>query len=508
MKRPVTIKLLATLENMLGMYEYDRMEVLVLEAVANGIDAGADTIHISFGRDSRGRYIAFHNNGVPMNETDFENYHMVSSSTKKKGEGIGFAGVGAKIFMAAWRDAEIITITGKGNNVLVSRMWREERRGNEDEVVWEANTDDTTVKSIAGHAVLDHKHGTTYRVKVPEEGHAWLRKNLKERLRFWFNAALASKQLSLIVEGVPVRPWNPGGRQFQKTSKHKDYRMLCHIWVAEDEIPVDLRHITYYVYGKRIKNESVDWIAQVKPRYEKRVFCMADVTVLANHLTTNKESFERNFHTNKIIGRIKRDFYEVLKNNGCMRDAPEEINDSRIVVNELTERLNKVLRTPELKQFNPFAKIVNQDLPITSNDGNVNVSEMAGSQVSMGSEGDASGEYNDAPGGNPDEISHFEDEKSDKSGETKRRKSRGIGIIPLDAPQDEREGWLDPSTGAVVYNVGHAFYKRVENNRSLHDYNLTRVVISSLIKAKNEEIEMDAVSTFKHFEDILHKVWL
>ena len=163
---------------------------------------------------------------------------------------------------------------------------------------------------------------------------------------------------------------------------------------------------------------------------------------------------------------------------------------------------------PELKQFNPFAKIVRQDLPVQSDGGSIMVGEMEGSQASMDSKNGSSSHQENAPGGNQDGTSHFEDEKSKQPGETKPRKSRGIGIIPLDAPQDEREGWLDPSTGAVVYNIGHSFHKRVENNPSLHDYNLTRVVISSLIKAKNEELEMDAITTFTHFEDILHRVWL
>ena len=508
MKQPMTVNLLNMLKNLLGMYEYENIEVLVLEAVANGMDAGADTININLERDSNGCYVTFHNNGVPMNETDFVNYHTVAVSTKEKGKGIGFAGVGAKIFMAAWQDAEITTITGKGGNVFVSRMWREKLGNGKDEVMLETNTDGTRTKAIIGHSVSDHEYGTTYTVRVPEDGYAWLRKNLQESLRFWFNAALISKQLSLAIGDIQVLPWKPKGKSFQKTSKHNDYRMPCRIWVTNDEIKPDLRHVTYYVYGKRIKNEQVDWIAQVKPRYEKRIFCMADVTVLADHLTSNKESFERNYHTNKILARVKKDFYEILKANGYLRDASKEISDTQVVVNELTERLNKALRMPELKQFNPFAKIVRQDLPVQSDDGSIMVGEMEGSQASMDSKNGSSSHQENAPGDNQDGTSHFEDEKSKQPGETKPRKSRGIGIIPLDAPQDEREGWLDPSTGAVVYNIGHSFHKRVENNPSLHDYNLTRVVISSLIKAKNEELEMDAITTFTHFEDILHRVWL
>ena len=102
----------------------------------------------------------------------------------------------------------------------------------------------------------------------------------------------------------------------------------------------------------------------------------------------------------------------------------------------------------------------------------------------------------------------MEDKNSGKSTTNKSKRGSGIGIIPMDIPEDEREGWLDPSNGAIVYNVGHEFYKRVADNPYLRDYNLTRVIISTLIKAKNNDIAMDANTAFNFFEDMLHRVWL
>ena len=125
------------------MYEYPNEEVLVLEAVANGIDAKAKKIEINFESNDSGHYVTFLNDGPPMNGDDFENYHTISSSTKTKGEGIGFAGVGAKIFLAAWDKAEIVTVTGKNNQVLVSRMFR---RG--DNVEYDSSLNDIPIKQI------------------------------------------------------------------------------------------------------------------------------------------------------------------------------------------------------------------------------------------------------------------------------------------------------------------------------------------------------------------------
>ena len=60
-----------------------------------------------------------------MGKEDFENYHTVSYSLKVKGEGIGSAGIGAKIFLGVENETEIITITGKNEkSLLISRMYR------------------------------------------------------------------------------------------------------------------------------------------------------------------------------------------------------------------------------------------------------------------------------------------------------------------------------------------------------------------------------------------------
>ena len=161
MARQVSINILQTLQNLLGMYKYPDEEVLVLEAMANGIDAGAKSIRITFDRDGGGNYVTFENDGAPMSEGAFRDYHTISSSTKTKGRGIGFAGVGAKIFMAAWEQAEIVTVTGRRRRVMASRMFR---RG--EEVEYESTLDGTPIDDITGGRRADHASGTSYRVRL------------------------------------------------------------------------------------------------------------------------------------------------------------------------------------------------------------------------------------------------------------------------------------------------------------------------------------------------------
>jgi len=485
------------------MYEYPKEEVLVLEAVANGIDAKAKKIEINFESNASGHFVTFLNDGPPMNKADFENYHTISSSTKTKGEGIGFAGVGAKIFLAAWDKAEIVTITGKNNQVLVSRMFR---RG--ENVEYDSSLNNIPIKQILGNRRLNHKYGTSYRVKVSAKGFDWLKKNIQKKLQFWFNYALISKTLELKVNGKPATPWEPSGDKIFKKISHKKQVIPCYIWISKEDIPEDERHIVFSVYGKRIKNESVDWAYQIKGENNNRVFCMADVSILAQQLVANKENFKKSFYTNTIRSLVKKAFYDELNKKGLIFKHEDISSKTNVVVNELTKRLDKILQNPDLKFLNPFSNPRIHYVTVKDASGNILIKEVPGQQSSSGSQVSQMLGEMELSSGEEEGIGSYEDDQGKESGSSRTRKTRGVYIIPENFPDDKREGWLDMGNRAVVYNTGHPFSKSLENNPSLYDYNLTRVVISSLIKAKNEQTEMDAVTTFKYFEKILHDVWL
>lgn len=502
MAEPLSIKILETLNNLLEMYEYPKEEVLVLEAVANGIDAKAKKIEINFESNDSGHYITFLNDGPPMNKDDFENYHTISSSTKTKGEGIGFAGVGAKIFLAAWEQAEIITISGRDNKVLVSKMFRRK-----DNVEYDSSLNGIPITQILGNKRLDHKYGTSYLVKVSAKGFEWLKKNIDDKLQFWFNYALLSKTLELTVNGKIIKPWKPPGEKIFKKISHKNKIIPCYIWISEKDIPEDQRHIVYSVFGKRIKNESVDWANQIKGENSQRVSCMVDVSILAQQLVANKENFKKSIYTNSIRGIVKKAFFDELESKGLIFKHEDILAKTNVVVNELTKRLDKILQNPDFKFLNPFSNPKTHYVTLRDEDGDITIKELEGQQSVAGTNtGDGSNSLGISSG--DEQGSGFFEDDEGESGINKTRKSRGISIIPENFPDDTREGWLDMGNRAVVYNTGHPFSKSVENNPSLHDYNLTRVVISSLIKAKNDQMEMDAITTFDYFEKILHDVWL
>ena len=130
---PLPVDRVHNLENLQGMYEYDELDVLVNEAIANAVDAFRDhsiksgKIDITFSKKNNTTgYVSFHNNAPPMDEKQFygiKGYHQVSFSSKRKGNGIGFAGVGAKLFLTSEQGGQIITVTGKSKtDFMASKM--------------------------------------------------------------------------------------------------------------------------------------------------------------------------------------------------------------------------------------------------------------------------------------------------------------------------------------------------------------------------------------------------
>jgi sensor histidine kinase regulating citrate/malate metabolism len=127
MGEPLPVDLHGALTGFLSIYR-ERIEVvLVLEAVSNAIDAKAKNVRITLNKQKEiGHfYIKFADDGPGMNKDEFISYHTVSLSQKQKGEGIGFVGVGAKIYLASRDGSEILTVSRNGaNNIFASKMYR------------------------------------------------------------------------------------------------------------------------------------------------------------------------------------------------------------------------------------------------------------------------------------------------------------------------------------------------------------------------------------------------
>ena len=494
-----------TLHNLLKMYSREPEEVLVIEAVANGMDAKANKIDIKLTKDNDEYFIAFHNNGLPIGKADFENYHTVSYSLKVKGEGIGWAGVGAKIFLGVEFETEIFTITGENEkSLLISRMYR-----NGKNIKYETNLEEPIPISLhktISNATINHTYGTTYKVKLTAKGYTYLKQEIIRILQFWFNYAIISNMLQITVDGTIVESTKLYDKKFKKTVTYKGQKINCYFYLSKEVIPEEQRHIVYTVFGKRIKNESGDFSYQIVEDMSKKVSCEADVSILTDYLTTNKEDFYKNPQVNNVKIRIKEAFQKFLKENN-LNKSTNNVEDFKEIDNDLTKRLDMALQTKDLRFLNPFSKPTIQLLPVAKVEGEIKISELEGTQSTNGlrvNDNNFSGSSMVDPKKGMD---FAKDEKGDKAGENKERHSKGIHIIPVIAPDDLREGWIDFDINAIVFNNGHNFVKSVEKNKGVYNYNLLRVISQVIITNKNDHAHMDAIKTIEYYNKILHEVW-
>lgn len=83
------------IRDLADMYTFEVAEVVLVELVANSLDAKPTRISIDF--DPLNKVLIITDDGKGMNASEFDQYHDFAAGLKTRGTGIGFAGVGAKV---------------------------------------------------------------------------------------------------------------------------------------------------------------------------------------------------------------------------------------------------------------------------------------------------------------------------------------------------------------------------------------------------------------------------
>src|SRR5690606_3261833 len=113
------VDLVHLLEDLRDAYPATLEETILTEIVANALDSGARTLWLQV--DAADRMLIARDDGRGMTRRELTRYHDLASSTKRRGHGIGFAGVGIKLGLLACD--EVITETRRGR-VHAATSWR------------------------------------------------------------------------------------------------------------------------------------------------------------------------------------------------------------------------------------------------------------------------------------------------------------------------------------------------------------------------------------------------
>ncbi len=112
------VDLLHLLEDLRDAYPGSTEETILTEIVANSLDSGAGTITIT--TDPVAASLTILDDGEGMRRRELARYHDIAGTSKVRGAGIGFAGVGIKVGLLVART--VVTETRRGKH-HVATIW-------------------------------------------------------------------------------------------------------------------------------------------------------------------------------------------------------------------------------------------------------------------------------------------------------------------------------------------------------------------------------------------------
>lgn len=454
------------------MYPFEVAEVVVVELVANSLDAGAIRISIDYSPSDKVLVIA--DNGKGMDATEFDEYHDFAAGLKTRGTGIGFAGVGAKIsFNIADRvltETRSASFSGGSNWYLQSKK----------RLLW----DDIQPT---------HLSGTGTRVEVrfrPEAKPSYARtEDLLKLLRRHYLPLLDVRFLDLyqLMGYYPIRPGFivngqavPSGsvdvdfalhevREFFPTraGKRIGYGVLG---LAASEYPLgpDTCGVLLCTRGKVIK---ADLFNQFPGPFGPRLFGMVEIPAFVSFLTTSKTDFIRGRGTyrafEKLYDPVRQEFKAWLEKLGVQPIDTGATDEVAKLERELKKLVEDV---PELAEFFGFRsrKAVLQQ----SDGGTTDASIHDGIEVTLpggegtGGVGPGPVDVGDEPG---ESLTENQESGTEKAESISRTGRRGPNIGFAEAPDRDDLAWVEGNK--VVINSGHPSYVRARsdsNTRRLH----------------------------------------
>lgn len=445
------------------MYQDATFDVVLTELVANALDAGAGEISVSW--DDRERVLVVTDDGNGMDAEAFEQYHDFAAELKTRGDGIGFAGVGAKIsFNIAGR---VVTETRR-DGLSNASDWQWYGDGS---LQWNQvpanrlNADGTRVEVHFNDAHDLTDVSTDYLVGVLKRHYLPLFVN--EFARAYAASDLYPNRPRFMVNGIPV-PVN-GLCDTATLSKRTDIEVRSGnrrvgwgaIGVSEFDCPVgtDAYGVLLCTHGKVIKPEL---FGQSTGLLGTKLFGIVEIPGLIEYLTTNKSDLKggpggRSKGLNQLLDPVREELKRFLAQHGVTVAEPQRNQMST----KLERELSKIVkRLPELQDFDGLlrkSRKLRKD-----DDGDILTSEAKYRNENTDQRNGDNGRDDSA--GNTGGKSRERNEKGKTSARQQRsRRNQGPRVAFEEHPGRGETAWLD--SGTIVINSGHSAYR----NRTASD---------------------------------------
>ncbi len=335
------VDLLHLLEDLRDAYPGTIEETILIEIVANSLDSGASQIRVE--ADAEQATLAVVDDGSGMQRRELARYHDLAASTKTRGQGIGFAGVGIKLGLLV--SEEVLTETRHGKT-HVATMWHLASRHR---APW---------KWVPPPGLVDGR-GTSVRLKLqnalsplldPGFLEGSLRRHYQPLLDPAFEQLLAlhyPRGVGIKVNGrvLEKQGWQaPEVSPIEVRLMRKRKPSAAGYLVRQGlPLPDDRRGVAVSTFGKIIKH-GWDWLG-VTPMTPERIGGLIEVPALACCLTLNKGDFIRTGQRGALYLAYRKAIQEAVSRQlSAWGDAREPAEEARRRVARPLERdLERVL---------------------------------------------------------------------------------------------------------------------------------------------------------------------
>jgi hypothetical protein len=277
------------LEDLRDAYTFSLEETILTEITANALDSGAT--RISLLPNAADATLTVVDDGKGMKRRDLARYHNVAASSKSRGEGIGFAGVGIKLGLLV--ADEVITETRRGATHAAT-TWKLATRYR---APW---------KFIPPQGILAER-GTAVRLHLSNPLSPLLDVGyLEEAMRTHFAPLLEPefddllrrhypKGVVIDVDGQPLTPGRPAIRDRVtipiRMGRKRLPSAIAIVQRHDHPLPEDQQGIAISTFGKVIRR-GWDWLG-LAPASAWRVTGLVEAPELAACLTLSKGDFIR-----------------------------------------------------------------------------------------------------------------------------------------------------------------------------------------------------------------------
>ena len=290
--RETRVNLKHLLEDIRDSYSQPIEETIITELTANSLDSKASQIEFLTDPSEGGFIIC--DNGQGMKRKAMKDYHNIAATTKIRGRGIGFAGIGSKLSLLLAKSVITETKGGRGSHCSTQWYLMDENRA-----PWNFSPNPGKVLSSRGTAVIMELSNPQSLLFSPDFIIAAIKKHFEPLLHPQFNDPILKyiykKGVAFYVNGENIKiedsAFESGAKTFRINfgGKQRGLAGFGYLVKSKEELLPEDSGISISTYGKVIKR-GWEWLG-LMPKSGFQISGMVEIPALSEILTTNKSDF-------------------------------------------------------------------------------------------------------------------------------------------------------------------------------------------------------------------------